>query len=124
MVVTCRSCAIITGITQVRTAALSQTPMTTAELASGQPQMLAHDPQERHRLGTIEFRRRAVDVTGIWFGLSRVRSESIVGERHHVEAAAGRGGERLRDGGSDRRQRHLGSRLRLTCPVNERAGRR
>src|SRR5262245_61059482 len=68
MVVTWRPCAITTGMTPVRTAAPSRCMVqaaahadAAAELASGQAQMLAHDPQERNLLGPIEFGRRAVD---------------------------------------------------------------
>jgi hypothetical protein len=117
MVVTCRPCTITTGITQVRTAALSQTPMP-------QPNLLPvsrRSSRTTHRSGTSLGPSNSADAP-LTSRASGSASHAFARKASSGnEAAAGRGGERLRDGGSDRRQRHLWSRLRLTCPVNERA---
>src|SRR5258707_4706416 len=113
----------MTGITQVRIATPSICMVQAPQTPMPQPNLLPvrlRCSRTTHNSGTssgpsnsagIPLTENFTDMTG---SLSRVGSERIVRERHHVEPPAGRAEQGLRQRRSNPREHHFAEPLRRT----------
>src|SRR6516165_2607684 len=123
MVVTCLLSTIMTGMTQVRIATPSICMVQAPQTPMPQPNLLPvrfRCSRTTHNSGTssgpwnsagIPLTENFTDIAGC---LSRVGSERVVRERHHVEPPAGRAEQGLRQRGRHRRENHFAESLRGT----------
>src|SRR5437899_332868 len=113
----------MTGITQVRIAKPSICISTASQTPMPQPNLLPvrlRCSRTTHSSGTSSGPLNSAGIpltenfTDMASSLSRVGSERIVRERHHVEPPAGRAEQGLRQRGSHRREYHFAEPLRGT----------
>src|SRR5262249_55452604 len=121
MVVTCRPCAIMTGMMQVRIAVPSICMVQAPHIPMPQPNLLPvrlRCSRTTHNSGTSCGPSNSAGVpltknfTDIASNLSGVGAESILGERHHVEPPPGRVQQGLGERRSYRRQDYFTKTLR------------